>query len=119
MAADPGADFLRLSADLGRLAAGMQPAARAVVAKACADTTRLARERCPVDTGNLRASIGSTTATLGYAIVGEVSPTASYAHFVEYGTSRHAPQPFMGPAFTQVAPLFEAAIAALAARMGP
>ena len=43
-----------------------------------------------------------------------VVATASYAPFVEQGTSRQAPQPFMGPATDRNATLFEEAMKRLA-----
>lgn len=58
---------------------------------------------CPVDTGNLRGSISTTTGHLS----AEIGPTAEYGHFVEYGTSRMRPQPYMGPAADSELPLLE------------
>ena len=40
----------------------------------------------------------------------EIGPTASYGVYVEYGTRRMSPQPYMGPALEANAPMFEKAI---------
>lgn len=90
------------------------PLARLVVQKACADTKRDAQMFCPVDTGFLRNSITYETRTLHGGAAGEVGPTASYGIFVEFGTSRHGPQAFMGPAFDRHAGTFEQAIGQIA-----
>ena len=81
-------------------AAGM---VRAATTKAVVDTQRLARERAPVDTGYLRASIFTREGAQGATgvIVGEVTAGAEYAAYVEHGTSRQRPQPFMRPAYEQ------------------
>ena len=53
-----------------------------------------AKMLCPVDTGNLRNSITHTTED-DAAII---STNVEYAAYVEMGTSRQAPQPYMRPA---------------------
>ena len=76
---------------------------RQATAKATLDTQRVARERAPVDTGYLRSSIAATIdpGSGSGLIVGEVTVGAEYAAYVENGTSRQRPQPFMRPAFEQ------------------
>lgn len=59
---------------------------------------RDSKANSPVNTGNLRASIGTTVTGGGDVITAEVGPTASYGHYVELGTSRMAPQPYLFPA---------------------
>ncbi|MFC8732178.1 HK97-gp10 family putative phage morphogenesis protein [Luteimicrobium sp. NPDC057192] len=81
--------------------------ARLVVTKTGQDVQRDARIGCPVDTGNLRASIGIDRPTLLESVIG---PTANYGRFVEYGTSRAAPQPYMRPALERNTAPFEQAI---------
>lgn len=83
---------------------------RQVIVKGAADIETAGKVGCPVDTGNLRSSITQTVAGLA----AEVGPEASYGGYVELGTSRAGPQPFMGPAFDQVAPAVSAALADVA-----
>ena len=52
-------------------------------------------EFCPVDTGNLRASIHTTISNLE----GAVGTPVEYAPYVEFGTSKMNAQPYLGPAF--------------------
>lgn len=65
------------------------------LAKIAKDIERDAKTRAPVDTGNLKSSIGSGRVDhLLYEIVAK----ANYAAFVEFGTVRMGAQPFLGPA---------------------
>lgn len=68
------------------------------VAKAVADTTEQVRAaaeaRAPRRTGTLAGSITGSARGLR----GTVEATARYAEFVEYGTYKDEPQPFMAPA---------------------
>ena len=66
-----------------------------------------ARIGVPVDTGNLRESISYELDT---PLSGEVGPEANYGGFVEFGTSRQAPQPFLHPAADRWQPQFEKAV---------
>jgi HK97 gp10 family phage protein len=54
-----------------------------------------AKRYCPVDTGKLRASIQKSKPE---RFVRYVSANTEYAKFVEYGTRRTRPQPYMNPA---------------------
>lgn len=91
-----------------------QLAAPKVVAKAGYDTEATAKSICPVDTGNLRNSIGTDITDGGYAA--EIGPTASYGAYVEYGTSRMAPRAYMGPAFDRHSGEFVDALSQLAGK---
>ena len=102
----------RVAADLTRQAASIRPRASQVVRKVALDTEADAKALAPVDTGNLRSSI--TTAVQGDGLRAAVVATASYSVFVESGTSRAAPQPFMGPATDRNAPKFREAMGRLA-----
>lgn len=56
-----------------------------------------AKEACPVDTGRLRNSIS-------HAIDGHdayIGTNVEYAAYVELGTTRMKPRPYLGPAATQ------------------
>lgn len=97
----------QLAVDLRGLGPAAVKKSRIAIQKTCADTKRDAQAHAPVDTGNLRSSIGyATKATKGGAS-GEVGPTAAYGLYVEAGTSRMRPQPYMRPSFDRHAPLLE------------
>lgn len=56
-----------------------------------------AKRYCPVDTGRLQGSIKSKVEN-NTVIVGT---DVEYAAYVEFGTSRQRPQPYLTPAFEQ------------------
>jgi HK97 gp10 family phage protein len=100
-------------------AANVGPMAQVAVRKTALDVERDAKAMAPVDTGNLKGSIGhSDLRTVGQsgALEATVGPTAAYGVHLEFGTSRTAPQPFMGPALDRQTPAFEQAMAQLAER---
>lgn len=108
------ADFsevAKLAADLGKAGAKAGALASVAVRKTALDIEASAKAVAPVDTGNLRNSISSDIAKLH----AEVGPTAAYGVYVEYGTSRMAPQPYLGPAFDRHAPGLEAALGQIGA----
>lgn len=94
--------------DFKAAAAAVDPLTRAVVVKSAAMIESLAKQAAPVRTGNLRNSISFDVSADG--LTAEIGPTASYAPFLEYGTSRMAPRPFLMPAAEAVQPQFEAAL---------
>lgn len=99
-------DLHRLAADLTRAAGDVERQARVAVEKSTLDIEADAKNLAPVDTGNLRASIGHLYHYGDGAVESEIGPTASYSSFVERGTSRMAPQPFMAPALERQTPAF-------------
>lgn len=108
--------FRKLTADLSKATGKVGPMAQIVVRKVAKDIEADAKRLAPVDTGNLKGSIGtSDLRTVGQSgtISAEIGPTASYGVFLEQGTSRMAPQPYMGPAADRNTPGFEQAIAQL------
>ena len=108
----------QLAADLTKAAHNVGPAAQAVVRKSAVDGVRVAKNLAPVDTGNLKNSIShSDLRGVGQSgtLAAEFGPTADYGVYVEHGTSRMAPQPFMGPAADAITPAFEQAMAQLGA----
>lgn len=69
-----------------------------------------AKRNCPAKTGFLRNSITSQffkNSGSPYALVGS---NTVYAPFVEYGTSRQPPQPYLSPAFNENAAEIKAMI---------
>ena len=113
-------EVLQLAADLTGAAEKVGPKAQIVVRKSIRDVTSLGQRGAPVDTGFLRSSITHsdlrTTGSTG-VIEAESGPTANYGGFVENGTSRMAPQPYMAPAASAVEPGFIQAIEQLGGEM--
>lgn len=99
---------------------GVRQKASAIVRKATFAIERGSKLRAPVDTGNLRNSISTSLTGVGSTatgpIIGEVGPEASYGGFVEFGTWKMAPQPYLGPAFDELEATFNAAFDELAGK---
>jgi len=104
-----------LIANLRHASRAVAKEATKVVRKSAQGVSRSARRRAPVDTGNLRSSIGIEYEHGG--LTAHIAPSANYAVFVEYGTSRMAPQPFMGPALEANRGGFAEAMAQLGAEL--
>jgi HK97 gp10 family phage protein len=116
-----GVDNVRaIAVELGRAELRIGAGAAAVVRKSAFDVERLGKQNAPVDTGHLRNTISTdfTGDGRGGSLVAEIGPTADYGLYVEAGTSRQAPQPYMGPAADVVEPQFNAAMASLADPFG-
>jgi HK97 gp10 family phage protein len=103
-------ELRKLSADLGKAGPKATALASVAVRKTALDIEADAKTLAPVDTGNLRNSIGSDIQELS----AEVGPTASYSAYLEYGTSKMSAQPFMGPAFERRAPGLEQVLGKIA-----
>lgn len=91
----------RLGMDLAR-AAAMAPAdVRLIVYRTGLDGVGYARAVVPRRTGNLARSIGVEYETdgMGFALTAD----EDYASYVEYGTSRMPPQPYLGPSLVRAA----------------
>lgn len=104
-------ELVELSQDIQAATTTTLQKIRQVVVKATADTKRDAMIKAPVDTGFLRSSISGTTVHRAGYSEGTVGASANYAPYVEFGTSRAAPQPFLGPALERNQPLMEQAFA--------
>lgn len=106
---------------LGAQVSGAGPrigaAGSAILRRAAAAIEADAKALAPVDTGNLRNSISTTTIGDGRAgaMSAEVGPTAEYGVYQEYGTSAQPGTPFLGPAFDRQIGGFTAALAQAAA----
>ena len=81
-----------------------------VVRKAAADVATHGQRLVVVDTGATKNSIGVDLAVEGTEVVAVIGPTTHYAPYLEHGTSRMEPRPFMGPAVDRVLPSFEKAM---------
>ena len=58
-----------------------------------------AKRKAPVDTGRLRGSITNEVRKIAGAVLeGRVGTNVDYAKYVELGTSRQDPQPYLRPA---------------------
>ncbi len=77
-----------------------------VVRKNGARLQSRAQRNAPVDTGNLKRSIGLDIVNGG--MTAEVEPTAEYAAYVEYGTRYMNAKPYLKPALEEVEPEFKA-----------
>lgn len=102
---------LKLAADLKRQAdgrTGVTRKAKNIVSKVAHGIEATAKSLVRVDTGATKNSIGADISPDG--LHAEVGPTTSYSPYLEWGTSRMGPYPFMGPALDQWAPQFEAAV---------
>jgi len=93
--------------------------AKVVLKKTAIDIERNAKAIAPVDTGNLKNSIGHSDMRLlsetNLAI--EIGPTANYGQYVELGTSTQAPQAYMGPSLDRFGAPFEQAMAQIGAEV--
>ncbi|WP_210651342.1 HK97-gp10 family putative phage morphogenesis protein [Nocardioides sp. SYSU D00065] len=112
MASSDASEFHGLAVKLQRASAQVGAAAAAAVRKTAFDIEADAKALAPVDTGNLRNSISTDITGDGRfgAITADIGPTAEYGAFVEYGTSRMGPQPYMAPAFERREPTLTAAL---------
>lgn len=83
-----------LAKTLRRRAAGLQARADRAIKKTAYDIVADAAILAPKDTGYLASSIGADFPGPLKAVLG---PTANYAHFVEWGTSKMPARPYMHP----------------------
>lgn len=58
-----------------------------------------AKTMSPVKTGNNRRSIHSDVVDSGNLIAAKIGPSTDYGVYLEFGTRRMAPRPYMRPAF--------------------
>jgi len=69
-----------------------------LVRKTALDIEELARELVPVDTGALKASIEAQQESPYRWVVTAGNEAVDYAEYVENGTTRQPPQPYLTPA---------------------
>lgn len=94
---------------LPAIAAAAPHLVEAALAKTAHDVELVAKQLAPVDTGNLRASIGASGGGLRW----RVTAAAHYAVFVELGTRKMSAQPYLVPALRQMWPGFVTALRGL------
>lgn len=109
-------DLWALSADLTGVEGRIGPAVRRVVGKTALDVERDAKAFAPVDTGNLKSTIGHSDLRMAAEgmIEAEVGPTAEYGWWVEHGTTKMAPHAYLGPALDRHGAPFEQALGLIA-----
>jgi len=113
-------DLHQLVATLTKKTEGLDSRTAQVVRKAAFDVERFAKTYAPVDTGFLRSSIHTEIQVNKLRMYSAaVVAGAEYASFVESGTSRMSPQPFLQPALDRVAPGFLAVLELLANPLDP
>lgn len=98
-----------LNAQAAKLPGGVQTA----VTEALADIVTDAKALSPVDTGHNRDSITFDVEYTADGARGAAGPESTYGGYLELGTSRMAPRPFMGPAANSNIAHLEARIAGL------
>ncbi|MFC0623233.1 HK97-gp10 family putative phage morphogenesis protein [Kribbella deserti] len=103
-------EIRRLKSDLGNASIRATMLASKAIAKTAHDIEAAAKVLAPVDTGNLRNSISSDVSVLS----AEIGPTVEYGAYVEFGTSRMGPQPYLNPALYRHIPSFNAAMSKIA-----
>lgn len=86
-----------LAFDLADAPARVALKASRAIAKTAHEIEADAKAIVPVDTGNLKNSISTDLDRA--ELSAEIGPTANYGGYVEEGTSRMGPQPYMRPAF--------------------
>lgn len=94
--------------NIGLLAEAAGARFRLVLRKVAHDIEGEAKTRAPFKTGFLRNSIGNRLVNQYQA---EVTVTAEYAAYLEFGTRRMAARPFFTPAVEHNRAPFEAAVA--------
>lgn len=70
------------------------------------DVQNRARQKAPVDTGRLRASISHELGSDGRGPYVDVGSNVEYAPHVEYGTSRMSAKPYLRPAIAEAVAAF-------------
>ncbi len=106
-------ELRNLGVQLGTVPKVAGQLAKVVVNKTAKDIESTAKQLAPVDTGFLRSGIKTSDLrnVTQDSPTAEVQATASYSPYLEFGTSRMAPQPFMRPAVDKHSDAFEQAMA--------
>jgi HK97 gp10 family phage protein len=95
-----GKEYARYARDLARAASGIDVKGEAAAEKVGKGALASAEAHAPVLSGDLRENLHLIMQGSRAIVVSDLF----YSRFVEYGTSRTAPDPFIGPSFTEWAP---------------
>ena len=112
-------ELRKLAADLEKEGTRAGADVSAAVKKSAEAVKKTAAGIAPKRTGTLAASIGIDMYGDGRSVgvTAVIGPLARYGIFVEKGTSKMAPQPYMEPAFSAESPRLEQAIAEISGRV--
>ena len=112
-------ELRKLAADLEKEAPRVGADVSAAVKKSAEAVKKAAAEIAPKRTGTLAGSIGVDTYGDGRSggMTAVIGPLARYGIFVERGTSKMAPQPYMEPAFSAESPKLEQALTEIAGKV--
>jgi HK97 gp10 family phage protein len=94
----------KLKFNAGVFNGAAQRAAEKALLQTAADIVDIAKQLCPVDTGNLQSSLGAVPVS---STVVQVGTAVEYGKYVEFGTSQQSAQPFLTPAVAQATDTFE------------
>jgi hypothetical protein len=114
--------LVALAADLDKAGSEVRVLGRGVVEKGCLNVKNDARGRIDRQWWHQIAhTVNYDVDDHGPSIYGEIGPDPSYpsahlANIPEYGTPRHPPKPFLGPALSAEEPRFVLAAADIAVR---
>lgn len=105
----------RLAGDLSQAGAQALPKAKIAVQKTGNDVAASGKMggRYKNITGDNRETIGFDLIETGGSVAADIGPATNYGRFLEFGTSRRPPDPYMQPALEKHAPGFEKAIESL------
>lgn len=104
---------------MNNLGPGLEPELADVVNETIDDAVSFAKEHAPVDTGLLKSSIRVTRRARADSLRAHMKPRTPprwYEGYQEYGTVRHAAQPFIRPAMAEAQELLASRVAAVIAK---
>lgn len=96
-------EFTSLTESLAGVSGRVTPAVTKAISDGGEKIRDLAKELAPKASGDMADSIESTLLRSGGGteVTAEIGPTKFYGRYVEHGTSKMGPRPFLGPAADQ------------------